>query len=242
MSELVKTKAIVLNKINFGDTSKISNLFTEDFGKIPVIIKGARSSKSKIGFIVDSINYVEVVLYKKETREIQISSQIDLIKYYQNIREDFDKLTYANAIIELLNNLLLENEPHKKLFYGTVRIFELLNESNENPKFLFTKYFLFLLKEIGYEIQTEICNSCGKKIVNEASFNYEIGILCNECCQDRLTNFNFNSELIKLLVCLRAKKKCTYKEEDLDYLIIFFEKFLSYNIQEFKGIRSLKFK
>lgn len=244
MSEIVKTKAIVLNKINFGDTSRIANFFTEDYGKIPIIIKGARSPKSKHGLIVDVMNYVEIVMYKKETREIQISNQIELIKFYSKIRDDYDKLIYANAIIELLNNLLLENEPHKKLFAGTIRIFELLNDSNENPKFLFVKYFLFFLKEIGYDFQIDTCNSCGKKIFEgeNVSFNYESGILCSECSKERLTNFNFSSELIKLLTCLRTKKKCEYKEEYLDHLIFFFEKFLSYNIHEFKGIRSLKFK
>ena len=165
MSEIVKTKAIVLNKINFGDTSRIANFFTEDFGKIPIIIKGARSPKSKVGLIVDTMNYVEIVFYKKENREIQFSSQIELLKYFSKIREDYEKLIYSNAIIELLNTLLMENEPHKLLFAGTVKIFDLINDSNENPKFLFAKYFLFFLKEIGYDIQTEICNSCGQKIV-----------------------------------------------------------------------------
>lgn len=244
MSEIVKTKAIVLNKINFGDTSRIANFFTEDFGKIPIIIKGARSPKSKVGLIVDTMNYVEIVFYKKENREIQFSSQIELLKYFSKIREDYEKLIYSNAIIELLNTLLMENEPHKLLFAGTVKIFDLINDSNKNPKFLFAKYFLFFLKEIGYDIQTEICNSCGQKIVydDEVSFNYELGLLCKNCSKDRLTNFNFSSELLKLLICLKAKKNCQYIEENLDYLISFFEKFLSYNIHEFKGIRSLKFK
>lgn len=244
MPEIVKTKAIVLNKINFGDTSRIAIFFTEDFGKLPIIIKGARSPKSKIGFIVDTLNFVEIVFYKKETREIQLSSQIELIKYFSKIRDDYEKLIYSNAIIELLNTLIMENEPHKLLFKGTVKILDLINDSSENPKFLFLKYFLFLLKEIGYDIQTEICNSCGKKIVNndDAAFNFEAGVLCKKCSKNRLVNFNFSSELLKLLVCLRTKKKCDYSDKNLDELISFLEKFLSYNIYEFKGIRSLKFK
>ncbi len=244
MPEIVKTKAIVLNKINFGDTSRIANFFTEDYGKIPIIIKGARSPKSKIGYIVDIMNYVEIVFYKKETREIQLSSQIELIKYFAKIRDDYDKLIYSNAIIELLNTFLMENETHKLLFKGTIRILDLINDTNENPKFLFLKYFLFLLKEIGYDIQTDICNSCGQKIVigDDAAFNFEAGMLCKNCSKDRLINFNFNSELLKLLVCLKAKKNCNFNEKNLDDLISFLEKFLSYNIHEFKGIRSLKFK
>lgn len=243
MTELVKTRAIVLRKINFGDTSRIANFFSEDYGKIPIIIKGARSPKSKIGLIVDTLNLVEVVLYKKDTREIQISSQVELLQYFSNIREDYNKLTFATAIIELLNSLLMENEPHKKLFEGTLKMLSLIDSTNENPKLLFVKYFLFFLKEIGYDFRIENCNACGKQINigEEASFNYEAGLLCQECRKERLTNFNFNSELVELLFCLRTKKICNYTEDNLDFIIKMLEKILSYHIHEFKGIRSIKF-
>ena len=49
MSEIIKTEAVVLSKLNYGDSSSIASLFTEDFGKLSVIVKGARSPKSKYG-------------------------------------------------------------------------------------------------------------------------------------------------------------------------------------------------
>ena len=69
MSEIIKTEAIVLNKINYGDTSMIASLYTKDHGKISAILKGGRSSKSKIGAVVNPANYLEIVIYKKDTRQ-----------------------------------------------------------------------------------------------------------------------------------------------------------------------------
>jgi DNA repair protein RecO (recombination protein O) len=60
MSEIVKTEAVVLNKIDYRDTSVIASLYTEDFGKISAIIKGGRSSKSKTGRIVDPLNHLRI--------------------------------------------------------------------------------------------------------------------------------------------------------------------------------------
>ena len=44
MSEIIKTEAMVLTKMDYGDTSKIVSLYTKDFGKLSAIIKGGRSS------------------------------------------------------------------------------------------------------------------------------------------------------------------------------------------------------
>lgn len=243
MTEIVKTKAIILRGIDFGDTSRIGHFFTEDFGKVSAIIKGVRSPKSKIGSIIDTLNIVELILYKKETREMQFVSQVDLVKHFARIRDDYNKYQFASAIIELLFQLTMENEEHRKLFEGTIKILTLIDDTKDNPKLLFVKYFLFFLKEIGYEFQLEQCNICNRKIQpgEAVSYNYEAGLICSECRVDRLTNFNFDEELFKLLLCLNTKKNnISYKEESLDILIRMLEKFITYQHHEFKGLRSLK--
>lgn len=97
MSEIIKTEAIVLNKIKYGDTSMIATLYTKDFGKLSGIIKGGRSSKSKIGSAVDQLNHLEIILYKKDTREVQLISNASIISHFPGIKNEFKKLQYALA-------------------------------------------------------------------------------------------------------------------------------------------------
>jgi DNA repair protein RecO (recombination protein O) len=243
MSEIVKTRAIVLRRLDFGDTSRIAHFFTEEFGKLTAMVKGAKSPKSKTGLAIDLLNVVELVLYKKETREVQLVSQVELLKHFSSIRDDFEKYKFASTVIELLSTLITESEPHLKLFEGSVKILSLIDSSNQSPKFLFVKYFFFFLKELGYEFQYERCNICRRDISRgeKASINFEAGLICSDCRQDRRTNFNFSEELFELIFCLNQKKSlCSYTEEDLDTILILLEKFLSYNISEFKGLKSLK--
>ena len=124
MSEIIKTEAVVLSKMNYGDSSNIASLFTEDLGKLSVIIKGARSPKSKYGKIVDPLNYLLVVLYKKESREVQLLSGADIIQHFPEIKNDLDKLSYAYAVAELIKNLVADDELNKKLFKGVIKILE----------------------------------------------------------------------------------------------------------------------
>ena len=243
MSEIIKTQAIVLRRINFGDSSKIATFYSEDFGKISAIIKGARSPKSKTGFLIDTTNLLQIVLYKKETRDIQIVSDVDLIKSYSHIRDDYEKFKHASAILELLTNLTLENEQNKKLFEGTVKIFSLLDGAGDNPKLLFAKYFLFFLKEIGYELQFNNCSICRKPLNTElsVSYNYENGMICGECRKDRLIVYDFTKELFNLMLCLNSRNNnIPYGEKELDLIIQLLERFLMNNVNEFKGIKSLK--
>ena len=45
MNKIVKTKAVVLKKINYGDTSIIASLYSEELGRISAILIGASKSK-----------------------------------------------------------------------------------------------------------------------------------------------------------------------------------------------------
>ena len=166
MSEIVKTEAIVLSKVNYGDTSSISSLYTKDHGKLSAIIKGGRNPKSKMGLLIDPVNYLQVVLYKKDTREVQFISSADLVEHFTKIKSDLEKLKYSQAIIELVKKLTIEHEVNEKLFRGVVRILELIESSNEPNEVLFGRFFLFFLKETGFELQLEKCMSCGKTNLN----------------------------------------------------------------------------
>ncbi len=243
MSEIVKTRAIVLRKIDYGDTSRIAQLYSEDFGKISAIIKGGRSSKSKIGLIVDTFNLLQLVLYRKETRDIKFIRDADLIQHYTYIKEDLERLKYASAVIELLLYLTIEHDHNQRLFNGTVRIFELLNNPEKNPEFFFAKYFLFFIKEIGYEFPVAHCSICKKKISEReyVTYNYDSGIICKSCSKDRLIHFEFSGELFSLLKCLSTKiNNIEYNRDDLKKIINLLQKFIMYHVNEFKGLKSLE--
>jgi DNA repair protein RecO (recombination protein O) len=242
MAEILKTEALVLRKLNFGDSSNIGSFYSKDLGKISAIIKGARSPKSKMGKIADVLNRVEIVIYKKESREVQLITQIDLVSHYPLIKNDLDKLKYASAILELINEFVLENETNDKLYRGTTKILDMIN-ANGQPLFLFSKYFIFFINQIGFEIEFEKCQSCKKQLngKTKVGFNYESGFYCPECLKDHIISFEFSAELFELLICLSSKRNdCSFNDDYLKKIVIFLEKFLIYHMPEFKGLQSLK--
>ena len=86
MSDIVKTEAVVLSKINYGDTSSIVSLYTESDGKISAIVKGGRTQKSKLGKIIDPLNHLQIIIYKKNSRDVQLLTSADLVSHFVNIK------------------------------------------------------------------------------------------------------------------------------------------------------------
>ncbi len=243
MSEIIKTEAVVLSKLDYGDSSSIAALYTKDYGKLSVIIKGARSPKSKIGTLVDPLNHIGIVIYKKDTRDLQILSSADIINHYPKLKEDLECLKFAYAVLELVKNLTVEHEHNLRLFRGIVRILSLMNASKENPKILFLRFFMFFLTELGYEVQLDNCFSCGKSNLkgSQLSYNFENGIFCEDCKRNIIESYSFSAELFDLLVCLKYfESPRNINNGLLDKAMNFLEKYLKYHVPDFKGISSIQ--
>jgi len=243
MAQIIKNEAIVLRKTKFSDTSLIVQLFTKNYGKISALLKGARSSKSKIGSKIDLINHVEVVFYRKEEKDLQLVTQVNIIEHFSNIRENLEKIKYASAVCELILKLIPENEVNEKIFRGSVRIINLINQSSNSEILLFAQYLLFFTKEIGFEISFEYCSGCGNKIDNDTgnAFSYSNGIICEKCNEDKMLTFQFSEELFNLFKCLTSKNNISsYNKKNIENIIFILEKFLTYHNTEFKGIKSLQ--
>ena len=214
MSKIIKTEAVVLSKLNYGDSSSIVTLFTKEYGKLSAMLKGGRNPKSKLSLIVDPINYLEVIFYNNPSRDLQILTSADIKAHFPKIKDDFDKLKYAHSVIELVKNLSVEHEVNKKLFSGIIRILELMGEGKENPAVSFGRFFLFFLKELGYEFQLKN--------------NY-------------LENITMNPELFHYFNCLKKNESPeVVNPAVINGAVTFLENYLKYHVSDFKGLQSLK--
>lgn len=243
MSDIIKTEAVVLSKINYGDSSSIVSLYSETDGKFSAIIKGGRTPKSKIGKVVDPLNHIQIIFYKKNTREVQILTSADLISHFGTIKQNLEALKYSLAILELIKNLTLEDEPNKKLYKGLIKILNHFENEKENPAVLFGRFLLFFISELGYDLAISKCAICGKdnKPNGNLGFDLKIGFVCNECLQSHSGLEYISAELFNYLFCLKTNKSILFLSDDLlkkfNQLI---EKYLKHHISDFKGIQSLK--
>ncbi len=239
MSKIIKTEAVVLSKINYSESSLIVSLYTKSNGLISAIVKGGRRPKSKLASVVDVLNHIQIILYKKESRDLQLLTSADLISYYPKIKSDIILSSYSFAICELIKTLLAENESNELVFNGLIKILSLIEKELEPAPVLFGRFLIFLVKEIGYEINLESCELCSENLNPNMKVYYlpSNGFICNKCSDGKGIN---NSELINYLYCLKNKKKVnSFSETMIEKGNQFLINYLKNHIESFKGLNSL---
>ena len=113
---ILRTDAVVLRAMRYGETSRIVTLFTRDVGKVAVLARGARTTKSRFGSTVQPLSFVEAVLSTKETRTLQTLREASHRRRFPLVSTDLDRLSAALRMAELVNALTEDEQAAPALF------------------------------------------------------------------------------------------------------------------------------
>ncbi len=102
MREDLKTRAIILSRINYGESDRIMTILTEDYGKVRLIVKGVRKQKSKLASSVELFSVSNIVFrYGKNDIGRLINANLEV--FYDNILNNIDRVTMGYDLLKLLN-------------------------------------------------------------------------------------------------------------------------------------------
>ncbi|MEA1880868.1 MAG: DNA repair protein RecO [Candidatus Marinimicrobia bacterium] len=148
---ITNSTAIVLKRFPYSETSIIARCFVRDMGKVSFIIHGAHRKKSPMGAYFQPINYLDLVYYFKESRNLQTVSKAAFSQSWSTIPADLKKISYAMAMIELTDKCLTDYDPHANLFDELVIALKTVeNEKNQlNLAYWFYQYQV--LKILGFK-------------------------------------------------------------------------------------------
>lgn len=114
---LTKTKGIVLRKLNYGETSLIVDVFTEEHGLMSYIIGGVRQSKSKTGLaLLQLMAIVELVAYHSEKSKLHRIKEAQPAYVFQNVPGDVRKNAIILFLAELCSKVIRQTERNKVLY------------------------------------------------------------------------------------------------------------------------------
>ncbi len=152
---IIKTEAIVLKSSNYRDKSKILTLYTKSHGKLTSIAKGVRDAKTKWGGALQSMAFLNILLYYKENRSLHLLTGAEYIKSYNGIYESFDKMNVGFRIIELINKTTADRHEIKGLFELLTDCLNTLNDATKNFVNVLFNFEFRLAKLLGFGIDVE---------------------------------------------------------------------------------------
>ena len=232
----IKTNGIIISEANTGEADKVVTIFTKSHGKIYAFAKNARKFRGSIGIAAQFLCYGEYILYK--SRSAYTISSCEIIEPFYELRTDIEKLTYAAHMADVVNYVILEEQPSVRLLQLFLNTLYFLSKSRREPQLLCVIFELKLLSIIGYSPWIKSCISCEDSSTDNFSFSFkECGLLCPKCQEkdfaawqilpdtvkalryivsskiDNLFNFNVSPQVLNELV--RISKR--YLRERLDH-------------------------
>jgi len=185
----LKTKGIVLSRTDYGEADRIITFLTPDHGKVRVMAKGVRKSKSKLagGIELFSVSDICFVVGRGELRTL---TSTRLVKHYGGIVKELGRTNTAYELIKVLNKA---TEDHTEPAYFDIleQSFKALDDVNTNHELVKLWFDMQILKLAGHSPNLQ-ADSNGAKLKANQTYDFNIDQMSFVTPLEREGAFNAN--------------------------------------------------
>ena len=204
------TEAIVLSSMDYGESDKIVTLYTLEFGKIKGIAKGAKRSRKRFVNNLEPFSYIRLLFFQKQGRDLVMLEQADIIKRFDSLFLEIDRIAFGSYCLELLNEMTPEGQKNQKAFELLLKSLIMLDKG-ANIRTIVMFFEMKLLSILGYHPHLDACVVCKKPAARAGAAETKIffssvrsGILCLNCKAMERSLISVSPGTIKFLM-LAAK-------------------------------------
>lgn len=181
MAQSIKTEAVVLRKLRYGEADSILHLYTNRHGRIGAIAKGVRRSKSRFGGRLEPFFRLELVLHEGRGDLATITSA-ETIEGYPSLRTRADSLDAAAKTADFVLRLLDERERNAPAYNLLVNMLGLLDADPRAARREVSLAFRAkMLLASGFSPELGACVHCGATENLVAFSPSSGGVVCADC-------------------------------------------------------------
>lgn len=175
---MIKAEGIIIRTTDYGETNKIVTLFTEEYGKIGLMARGAKKPRSPLSS-VSHVLFYGLCLFQKG-RGLGMLYQAEGLNPLRHIMEDIEKAGYAAVMLELTDRLTEEGKAYSGL-YHMLRDTLLLMEKGTDAAVLAAIFAVKMMRIAGIDPEVDRCIRCGRQSEQVRFSVSGGGILCSGC-------------------------------------------------------------
>lgn len=180
--ERTVVKGIVLRVSDSKESDRILTVLTDTMGKIPVVAKGARSRRSKVGAAAQLLAYSEFVL--SESHGWQYLTEANTIELFDGVRCDVELLSLASYFAELVDFVTSDDLEAGSLLPLLLNALYALGTLHRPQGLVKAAFELRLMAMIGFEPLLDGCGACGAENPQNPVLDLQGGtLLCRACAQ-----------------------------------------------------------
>ena len=178
-----KTLSIVIRVVEFSESSCVVTLFTQDFGKISALAKGARRPKSPFEAALDLLAVCRVVFLRKSSDALDLLTEAKLERRFRSATRDLSRLYAGYYVAELLRDLTENGDPHPDLFQAADDTLARLDAEGDVAAEVL-RFELTALRELGHLPSLDACVGCGEVVTTTGRIAFGLlsgGVMCSRC-------------------------------------------------------------
>src|SRR3954470_1199514 len=178
----VKTEAVVLRSIRYGEADRVVHLYSSTRGRVGAIAKGSRRPKSRFGGRLEPFFRLNLVLYEGRGDLLTVTGA-STIEGYARLRSSGAALGAAGRACDAVLRLLDSGEPNEAAYNLLCNYLWLLNADSEaaSAPGAALPFGLKLALAAGFSPELASCASCGEAEHLAAFSGAEGGVVCASC-------------------------------------------------------------
>jgi DNA repair protein RecO (recombination protein O) len=177
----LKTEAVVLRSMRYGEADRILHLYTPHRGRASAIAKGVRRARSRFGGRLEPYFRLHMVLYEGRSDLMTVTSA-QTMAGHPRLREHATALDSAARACDAVSRLFATEEPHPGVFALLCNELSLLDGRPDQATHANQLAFrMKLLLAAGLAPQLAACATCGEADHLSSFSGAAGGVVCNSC-------------------------------------------------------------
>ena len=185
-------EGIIIREKDYGDTSKILDIFTKEYGIIGVIAKGCKTMKSKLRSVTTKFTYGIFNIYYKENK-LSTLKEVDIVNNFKNIKINIESIAYSTYLLDLSEQVYKQNN-NMDIYNILISTLIKINDKYD-PLALTNIVELKYLEYLGVMPELDRCSICGSTDIITLSSD-KGGYICSNC---RTYEKILDNKILKLL-------------------------------------------
>lgn len=178
----VKTEAIVLRSLRYGEADRILHVYTPQLGRVSAIAKGVRRARSRFGGRLEPFFRLRLDLHEGRGELLTVTGA-QTVEAYPRLRSDARALDAAARACDAVGRLFETGEPHPNVFNLLCRRLALLDTGAgaASGRADALAFRLKLMLAAGLAPQLGACAGCGEREHLVGFSGAAGGVVCGAC-------------------------------------------------------------
>jgi DNA repair protein RecO (recombination protein O) len=179
---IVESEAIILRSFPLSEGDRIVSFLSRSEGRVKGVAQGARKPKSRFGASLETLSYVRIWFYERETRDLVRIQQSELIESFLDVQQDYARGVVLALMSEVTEATLGEREPAEAQFRLLLLAARGVRTSEDGA--LPLAYFaVWTVRLGGWLPSLDRCSTCGNSLAGAPAFLDVVlgGLACESC-------------------------------------------------------------